>query len=197
MHDDAAFAELFQRVCAGDQDAAAELVRQYEPEIRREVRFRLTDRNLRRTLDSLDICQSVLGNFLVRAALGQFDLQSPGEMLRLLVTMSRNKVIDHWRKEQARSGGQPETLHACAAVLRERIDPAPTPSSIVARRELLDEVLKRMTAEERCIADARQRGESWDSIAAQLGAGPDAVRKRLSRACDRVLEELNLDELGW
>jgi hypothetical protein len=41
------FRELIRRVRAGDQDAAAELVRQYEPTIRRVVRVRLTDTRLR------------------------------------------------------------------------------------------------------------------------------------------------------
>jgi hypothetical protein len=34
-----------------------------DPAIRRVVRVRLQDRQLRRLLDSMDICQSVLGNF--------------------------------------------------------------------------------------------------------------------------------------
>src|SRR5262245_25272966 len=37
-----AFAEFLNRIRAGDESAAAELVRQYEPLLRREVRMRLT-----------------------------------------------------------------------------------------------------------------------------------------------------------
>ena len=55
------FEELIRRVRAGDQDAAAVLVRRYEPAIRRAVRFRLADARLGNLLDSMDICQSVLG----------------------------------------------------------------------------------------------------------------------------------------
>ena len=51
----AEFDELLSRVRRGDQLAASELVRLYEPEIRREVRLRLTSAAMRRTLDSLDI----------------------------------------------------------------------------------------------------------------------------------------------
>jgi hypothetical protein len=74
------FADMIQRVRAGDADAAAELVRWYEPAIRRAVRLHLRDPRLRRILDSVDICQSVLGNFFVRAALGQFDLRNWGQI---------------------------------------------------------------------------------------------------------------------
>lgn len=50
------FEELIERVRAGDQDASAELVRRYEPAIRRAVWFRLVDARLGGLLDSMDIC---------------------------------------------------------------------------------------------------------------------------------------------
>lgn len=37
------FDDLWMRVQSGDEQAAVELVKLYEPEIRREVRLRLTD----------------------------------------------------------------------------------------------------------------------------------------------------------
>ena len=57
MLTDAQFAELMARTRSGDQDAAQQLVREYEPEIRRAARLRLTDPKLRRIVDSIDICQ--------------------------------------------------------------------------------------------------------------------------------------------
>src|SRR5437764_5832423 len=101
MTDDEIAGDLMRRLRAGDGTAAAELVRRYEPEIRRAVRVRLTDPRLRRVLDSLDVCQSVLGNFFVRVAAGQLQLDRPENLLRLLVTMARNKVLDHARRQQA------------------------------------------------------------------------------------------------
>src|SRR5262249_20828162 len=84
------FRNLIRRLRDGDPDAAAEIVRQYEPEIRRILRVRLSTSRLRKELDSADICQSVMANFFFRAALGQFELESPERLLRLLVTMARN-----------------------------------------------------------------------------------------------------------
>jgi RNA polymerase sigma-70 factor (ECF subfamily) len=89
MPEQPSFADLMQRVRAGEGGAAAELVRQYEPVIRRVVRFRLTPR-LRRLCDSMDICQAVLGKFFVQAALGRFELNSPDDLVRLLSTMTRD-----------------------------------------------------------------------------------------------------------
>src|SRR5436309_12071378 len=101
MSQDTSFQDLMRRVRAGEERAATELVRQFEPEIRRAVRVRLTDPRLRRVLDSLDVCQSVLGNFFVRVASGQLELDRPENLLRLLVTMAKNKVLDHARRQQA------------------------------------------------------------------------------------------------
>src|SRR5271155_5717236 len=101
MSDDLSFRDLIGRVRQGDEQAAAELVRKYEPAIRRAVRFRLTDTRLRRTCDSMDVCQSVLLSFFVRAASGQYDLDSPEQLLRLLTTMARNKLLNQARQQQA------------------------------------------------------------------------------------------------
>src|SRR5262245_64094636 len=101
MPDDSSFQHLIRRVRAGEQDAAAELVRRYEPAIRRVVRMRLTDPRLRRAFDSMDVCQSVLGSFFVRAALGQYDLDDSDQLLKLLTQMARHKLTDQTRRERA------------------------------------------------------------------------------------------------
>src|SRR5262245_43654798 len=94
-------ADFVRRIRAGDEQAAADLVRQYEPLVRREVRLRLTDPGLSRALDSMDICQSVMASFFVQAACGRYDLDEPGQLLKLLVTMARNKLASAARKQRA------------------------------------------------------------------------------------------------
>src|SRR2546421_684293 len=72
----------------------------------RFIRVRLTDPFLRRLVDSADICQSVLANFFMRVALGEYDLEEPKNLLNLLLTMARNRVInlarDNEKEKQAR-----------------------------------------------------------------------------------------------
>ena len=62
------YADFIRRIRAGDAQAAEEVVRRFEREIRLEVRtcLRLRDARLRRVFDSMDVCQSVLGSFFVR-----------------------------------------------------------------------------------------------------------------------------------
>src|SRR6266404_4654229 len=95
------FHDLIRQVRAGDDAEAAELVRRYEPAIRRAVRIRLGDTRLARAFDSMDVCQSVMASFFVRAALGQYELDAPEQLLKLLATMARNKLADHARQQQA------------------------------------------------------------------------------------------------
>src|SRR4051794_17438723 len=92
MADEGDFVTLLQRVRGGDAEAAAELVRRYEPAIRLEARYRLRDRRVRQVFDSQDICQLVLASFFVRAAVGQYDLKDSQDLVKLLVVMAQNKA---------------------------------------------------------------------------------------------------------
>ena len=92
---------MLDRVRAGDQQAATELVRRYEPALRRAVRLRLRDRQLRRSLDSSDVCQAVFLRFFVRVATGPYDLDTPEQVLKLLATMARTQVVNEALRQQA------------------------------------------------------------------------------------------------
>lgn len=193
--DRADFGDLVRRVRAGDDQAAAELVRQYEPAVRLEVRLRLRDSRLRRNLDSLDVCQSVLASFFVRAAAGQYDLEGPGQLLKLLVTIVRNKVASRARREQAECRDH-RRIDPGAVEALEVVDAAPGPSRLAAAKELLHEFRRRLTEEERRLADLRAEGHAWTEIAAEMGGTPDGRRMQLSRAAQRVGRLLGLDDVN-
>src|SRR5262249_329028 len=116
---------------------------------------------------------------------GRYDLQEPGELLRLLATMASHKIIDRARKpdhRKAEPGGG------------DLIDRLPgqdgTPSAVVAFRELLDQVAGLLSQDARRMARLRAAGRSWAEVAAEVGGEPDAVRKRFERAMQRVRERL-------
>jgi RNA polymerase sigma-70 factor (ECF subfamily) len=187
------FADFIRRVRAGDEQAAAELVSRFEPLIRREVRLEMEDRRLARVFDSMDVCQSVLMSFFVRAAAGQYELDRPEQLLKLLVTMTRNKLASAARREhsqrrdQRRATGDPAALNQVAGT-------EPSPSQVVAGRELLDQFRRRLSPEEQQLSELRNQGLSWAAIAGQLGGTAQARRVQLSRAADRVLRELGMEE---
>jgi RNA polymerase sigma-70 factor (ECF subfamily) len=194
MAEEASFSDLINRVRSGDEHAAAELVRRYEPAIRRVVRFRLAP-SLRRFCDSVDICQAVLGKFFVYAANGELELETPEHLMNLLAAMARNEVLKEARKQRAArrdhrrdTGGAVEEREVAAA--------GETPSQEVAARELLHEVRRRLTGEERRLAELRSAGHDWAAVAAEVGGSPEALRKQLTRAVARAMRQLGLDEDG-
>jgi RNA polymerase sigma factor (sigma-70 family) len=186
------FEALFSRVRSGDQQAALELVQLYEPEIRREVRLRLTSSQMRRTLDSLDICQSVFGKFFVKAALGELEFDRPQQLLRLLCQMARNKVIDCHRKERVRRPSSGAVVQALGD--RELPERTETPSQVLVRKEMAQKVTDFLTEQENEIASQRRDGRSWPQIAAAMGNSAEALRKILERARDRVITQLGIDD---
>jgi RNA polymerase sigma factor (sigma-70 family) len=193
MSEEQSFRELIRRVRAGDAEASTQLVRRYEPAIRLAVHVRLTDPRLRRILDSMDICQSVLVSFFMRAASGQYELETPEQLLKLLTTMARNKVLRQAHKQRAARRDY-RRLQRDLSSEGDFVDSSPSPSHVVAQREMLHELQSRLTAEERQLADQRALGRSWKEIAAEVGSEPNTVRMRLSRALDRVTQELGLEE---
>jgi RNA polymerase sigma-70 factor (ECF subfamily) len=183
------------RVQAGDADAATELIQKFEPEIRLEVRVRLRvqDARMRRLLDSLDITQSVLASFFAGVALGRFTPKHPKQLLGLLVTMTRNKLLTQVR-DQRRQRRDIRRVQSLDADAHNVAASGESPSQLVAGVELLGEFRKRLSDEEQQLTERRGQGLTWAVIAQELGGTPDGRRKQLERAYARVVRELNLDE---
>jgi RNA polymerase sigma-70 factor (ECF subfamily) len=193
MIDSAAFLVFVERVRSGDAEAARELVRRYEDVIRREVRLRLDNAQLGRFLDSLDISQSVLSSFFARASEGQYQLESPDQLARLLVGMARNKLAFQARKQRAKrrdsrltAAGRVEDLDVASA--------GPGPSDSASVQELYQEVRRRLSAEELQIADLWSEGCGWPEIVERLGGKPSARRMQLSRAIHRVARQMKQED---
>ncbi len=192
MSDEKGFADFIQRIRSGDEAAAAELVRKYEPLIRREVRFHLEDSRLTRALDSIDISQSVLASFFVRAAAGEYDLDQPNQLAGLLVKMAHNKLASQARRQLSLKR-EAYRVEVEPDVLGRIPDEADTPSQHVSGRELLETFCAKLSAEELRISELRSSDLTWEQIAGQLGGTPHGRRMQLTRAIDRVAQELGLD----
>lgn len=185
------FIAYIARLRAGDQRALEELVALYAPIIKLEARMRLRSPHLRAVLDSMDICQSVLKSFFLRAAAGQFDIDRPEDLRKLLVQMACNKSLEAARREYAqkrdarRSVGLGEEAH--------QVPGGDDPVEEVEWRELLLRGKQMLSADERKLAEARANGQTWEEIAAEVGGTPDGLRMQFSRAQARVAEALGLE----
>jgi RNA polymerase sigma-70 factor (ECF subfamily) len=187
------FEELIRRVRAGDQEAAAELVRRYEPAIRRAVRYRLADARLGNLFESMDICQSVLKSFFARAASGQFSLETPEQVLKLLTTMARNKLASQARKQHSLRRDM-RRVSSIAEGESRLVAPGDSPSMAMVVLDIQQEVRRRLAPDEWQLLDLKNQGHDWATIAAQVGGNAESLRKKLARAIDRVVDELGLDD---
>jgi len=187
------FSVLVRRIRAGDEVAAEQLVRRYEPLIRRAIRLRIEDSRLNRVFDSMDVSQSVLASFFVRAAIGEYDLEHPDQLVRLLVAMARNKLASRVRQERRQQRDVRRVAVLSTKDFADLVDPRPSASELLSKRELLDRLRSELSADERQIAELRGEGYGWDEIAGKLGGNGQARRMQLSRGIDRVARKLGVN----
>jgi RNA polymerase sigma-70 factor (ECF subfamily) len=190
---DVDFEELIRRVRAGDADAAAALVGQFESAVRIAVRARLFDPDMRRHFDSMDICESVLASFFFRVAAGQFDLQRPSQLVALLTKMAHNKIAWHVRyhHQQRRDTRR---LESEAGAVTQLCSSERDPARQMQAKELLDRMWQTMDPELREIASRRLAGQSWAEVATGIGGTAGARRKQFERGLDAVAQQLGIDE---
>src|SRR5262249_21327566 len=132
------FTDLMHRVRGGESAAAEALWQRYEPLLRREVRLRLRDPRLRRLFDETDVCQSVMCSFFVRATAGEFELDGPEDLRKLLAQMGKNKLATQARRHRAqrRDCRRVEQLPAGEEGAAQA---GPSPGSVLAWQDLLQQ----------------------------------------------------------
>jgi RNA polymerase sigma factor (sigma-70 family) len=187
------FADFISRIRAGDATAAEELVKEYEPLVRREIRIRMIDSRMSRVYDSVDFSQAVLASFFLRAGEGEYELKDSQDLVRLLMSMARNKIASGARKllSDKRDGQRRDIEQTLIEQVPEFTD---TPSRAAELVELIDEAKRRLTEEERELAEYRRLGKSWEDIAELTKGTAQARRMQLARALDRVTKELGLGD---
>jgi RNA polymerase sigma-70 factor (ECF subfamily) len=187
---DESFAALIARVRQGDEQAAAELVRQYEGIIRRRAR-RLLGPALRVHLDSVDVAQSVNRTLLIGLRRAAFAVSTPDELTRLALTLVRRKVARHWRRRkreaecrQLTSGSGQAGIHAAA-----RAGERHAATDALQLEETAREVLERLEGVDRQLVELRLEGYTTAEAARKLGLSPAFLRSRLSRLRKRLWDE--------
>jgi DNA-directed RNA polymerase specialized sigma24 family protein len=194
MSEPQGFEDLIRLARAGDEAAAARLAREFEPFIRRFVRLRLRQRSdpgrLRPELDSADICQSVFKSLFVGLKGGRFELNQPEQLYRLLAAMVRFKVATMARRLSV-------TLREVLDLDEsdDRADSGPSPEKAVEDRDLLETIVKQFNGDELDLLVRRLDDQPWPVIAAAVGGTPQALRKRLARALERVRHDLEVQGL--
>jgi len=186
------FRHLMSRVEARDQAACAEFVELFQTEIYRTVRLPLIGMGLQSLIDPMDICQAVFAGFFSRVVGSDYDLCDPMQVKHLLLTMARNKVRDESRRYMAQRRNRSLLVHASEDCLQAVPDEQSTPSSLVGRSELVEKIRGQLSPEERAVVEQRALGQDWAALAKERGCTPEALRKKMDRAIERVSRSLGL-----
>jgi RNA polymerase sigma factor (sigma-70 family) len=185
------FAALMQRVCAGSQSAARELVERYGTHILRIVRRNL-NRKLRTKFDSADFVQAVWASFFA-LPLDRYNFDQSEALVGFLFHLARNKVVEAVRQRlqtqkynvnRERPLDDGETLSADAIPGRDL-----SPDEIAIAREEWERLLSGQPEHYRQILTGLRDGESQQSIAEQMGLTTRTVRRVLRKIAPDFSDE--------
>jgi RNA polymerase sigma-70 factor (ECF subfamily) len=168
---------LLDRLRAGDEAVAGQIVAEYEPYLRVVVRRCLPDQ-LRAKFDSLDVMQSVWVQ-VIRALRGRaWQVTDRAHLQALLVTVARRRLVSRYRHYRAaitlerRRGAGLESLP-------ERREPQP--SEVAEADELWQRMLALCPPEYHDLLRLRREGLRLREIAARTGMHEGSVRRILRR----------------
>lgn len=168
--------ELLERLADGDDGAAAEAFRIYEPYLRMVVRRQLS-LALRAKFDSMDIVQSVWAHLLTGFRQGRWHFETPEHLRAFLVKVVRNRFLSHARHATgALKHEKPVCEYALAALPALSQD---RPSDLAMAEDLWERILALCSAEHRPIVELRRQGVCLDEIAERLQYHKSSVRRIL------------------
>lgn len=177
---------LLQRWREGDERAADQLFEAYIDGLLAYVRRRMSPA-LARRVDAEDVVQSVYRSFFTRARDGQFVIERSGDLWRLLLGISFNKLQSQVEHHTAAKRSFRKESHPAA--LGDRGDggfspPAsgPPPEELLAVSEELERLISSLPLRHRDILERRLRGESIPDIAVAAGRSERSIRRVLN-AC--------------
>ena len=187
--------QLLDQAAAGDPTAAGELLARHRDALRAFVALHL-DPRVRTRVDPSDIVQEALadiagrlGDYLERRPMA-FHLWARRTAYERLLNAHRNNHAARRNVAREATGADPSSV----ALARSLLVAGPSPSEVVAARELADRVaaaIEALDASDREILLMRHAEElPYDEIGVLLGIEPATARKRYGRALIRLQQIL-------
>lgn len=190
MSDSESQSEFYERLLAGSDSAACELVQRYYDGLLRLVE-REMDSRLRRREDPEDIVQSAVKSFFCRVITGRpFRIDHSGELWKLLVTITHNKLLEHAAKARAIKRDPTREEHADLGTLYGE---TPTASQVAIALEMIEKVLEGLPPQYGDVCHLYLQGFTETEIAEKLDCGREAVRFKLKRIRERLTRLIEKD----
>jgi RNA polymerase sigma factor (sigma-70 family) len=189
--------QLIERWKQGDQQAASALWDRYMERLLGLVNERLANR-YRSRFGASDVCQSALRSMLRRVQGDEYSFEHDGGVWSLLAQIALNKLNSRIRFEQAkrRSVTRERSMAAdnedSATDFVDAISREPSGEDVTEFRDLLREVLGRLSPEQRRYLVLQLRGGySQKEIAKRLNLCDRTIRRMPGRIYDKVGDLLN------
>jgi RNA polymerase sigma-70 factor (ECF subfamily) len=177
---------LLARLGDGDEQAAEEVFRRYEPYLRKVVRRRLPP-GLRAKFDSLDVVQSVWLDVLRGLKRAGWHFPDAAHLRAFLVKATRNRLIDRARHHRPSLEHQ-QALPAGPGAA-EPTSPEPRPSQVVGAGDAWDRLLALCPPEHHELLRLKRAGLGVPEIAARVGLHEDSVWRVLRQLARRFALE--------
>jgi RNA polymerase sigma-70 factor (ECF subfamily) len=195
---ESSFAELMQRLDAGDARAADQIYKQFATRLIALARNHL-DGRLKAVEDPEDVIQSVFKSFFPRYKEGQFDLRSRDSLWGLLATITLRKCghrIEHYlaARRDVRRQETPRTAPDGSPAGWELIAREPTPQEAAMLSLTLEEVMRDFQEHHRKIVQLILQGSTPDQAATEAGCTQRTVHRVLQRL-RRRLERLAAEDI--
>jgi RNA polymerase sigma-70 factor (ECF subfamily) len=172
---------LLDRLCAGDDAAAAEAFTRYAPHLRTVVRRRLSA-PMRARFDSMDIVQSVWADLVKGLRRGEWRFANAGQLRAFLVKATRNRFLNRVRRHR-RSLEREQPLPEGAAALPSA---QPPPLEVAQAHDLWEQMLAACPPRHREVLRLKRQGLTSEEVAAQTGLHPSSVRRILYGVAARL-----------
>lgn len=180
-------AEIFEQYRRGDSQAAEKIFTRYIDRLTRLARTRLSPR-IGTRIDAEDVVMSAYRSFFVRTRDGQFTLQRSGDLWRLLVSITINKLHRQVRRHTASK--RSVTAEAGEDLSHELFDREPEPNEVVEVADQLENLMARLEPFARRVLELRLQEEDVSAIATETGRSERTVRRTLAGIRETMRRQL-------
>lgn len=168
---------------AGDETAARHLFDRYVDQLIALARRRISQR-LASRIDAEDIVQSVFRTFFQRAREGQFHVEDPDDLCKLLARITVHKTfrqIAHHKRAKRDPGQETAQRDDSQEMLMSILTGEPTPEEATAFLDQLEHFFAELTLRERQILELRMQGYTDVEIAEKLGISDRQIRRDMEK----------------
>jgi len=173
-------ADLLERFRQGDPGAADALFARYVERLTQMARWHLSDL-MQRRIDPEDAVQSAYRSFFIRARQGQFSLERSGDLWRLLVGITLNKLHRQIAHHRARKRSVALDRPLAQTAFRSIASADPSPLEAMMAADELQSLMAVLTPLQRQVLELRLQDCRWDQIATATGCSERTVRRALEQ----------------